>query len=101
MRKICSDNRDHLLGKDESWKIGSDIANENRPDQGLMRSGTITNMLNIGKARTEIEARNRLRLETRLPPISVGAELRKLYQSHRQNEFDHFFQTSPLRKRVE
>ena len=58
-------------------------------------------MLNIGKARTEIEARNRLRLEAQLPPISVGAELRKLYELHRQNDFEEFFRASRIRKRLE
>jgi hypothetical protein len=58
-------------------------------------------MLDIGKARAEIEERNRIREEAQLPPIPVAAELRKLYQLHRKNEFEHFFQTSPLRTRVE
>src|ERR1700730_7888979 len=60
-----------------------------------------TNMLNIGKARTESETRKRRRLEAQLPPISVGAELRKLYQLNRQNDFEEFFRTSPIRERLE
>jgi hypothetical protein len=58
-------------------------------------------MFDIEKARNEIEARNRIRLEAQLPPVSIGAELRKLYELNRQNEFEHFFQTSPFRMRVE
>src|ERR1700730_14668022 len=61
----------------------------------------VTNMLDIEKARVEIEDRNRVREEAQLPLISVAAELRKLYQLHRKNEFEEFFQTSPIRKRVE
>jgi hypothetical protein len=58
-------------------------------------------MLNIGKVRVEIEERNRVREEAQLPPIPLAAELRKLYELHRKNDFEHFFQTSTLRKRVE
>jgi hypothetical protein len=52
-------------------------------------------MFDIEKARVEIEARNRIRLVAQLPPILVAAELRRLYQLHRKNDFEHFFQTSP------
>jgi hypothetical protein len=58
-------------------------------------------MFDIKKARVEIEARNRIRLEAQLPPIPVAVELRKLYQLHRQNDFEEFFRTSPIRKRLE
>jgi hypothetical protein len=55
----------------------------------------------IAKARQEIESRNRLRAEVRLPPLSMAFELRKLYDAERQAEFEAFFNASPLRKRVE
>jgi hypothetical protein len=65
-------------------------------------------MLNITKAREEIEHRNRLRAEVPLPPLSMAHELRKLYNAdrklhdaEREAEFESFFNTSPLRKRVE
>jgi hypothetical protein len=49
----------------------------------------------------EIEEQNRIRLEAHLPLLSVDAELRRLYEVEREREFDMFFQTSPVRKRVE
>jgi hypothetical protein len=52
-------------------------------------------------AKRQIEQRNQLRQEAGLPPVSVSAELRKLYQHQRHAEFEQFFYTSPLRKRVE
>jgi hypothetical protein len=58
-------------------------------------------MFAIEKARTEIEERNRVREEAQLPLIPVAAELRRLYELHRANDFEHFFQTSRLRKQVE
>jgi hypothetical protein len=39
-------------------------------------------MLDIDKARLEIDERNRIRVEAKLPPISVTAELRRLYEVH-------------------
>jgi hypothetical protein len=41
------------------------------------------------------------RAEVRLPPLSMAHELRKLYNAERKAKFDAFFNTSPLRKRVE
>jgi hypothetical protein len=58
-------------------------------------------MFNIVKASEEIEQRNRLRTEMYLPPLSMAHELRKAYNAERQAEFEAFFSTSPLRKRVE
>jgi hypothetical protein len=65
-------------------------------------------MFHIHQARHEIEERNRLRVEAKLPPISVVGELRRLYEverkrtfEQREDEFDQFFQTSPVRKRLE
>jgi hypothetical protein len=58
-------------------------------------------MFDIEKARTEIEARNRIRLEAQLPAVPVVTELRRLYQLHRQNDFEEFFRTSLIRKRLE
>ncbi len=58
-------------------------------------------MLDIDKARLEIEERNRIRAEAKLPPVSITAELRRLYEVHRQNEFEQFFQSSPIRQRLE
>jgi hypothetical protein len=53
-------------------------------------------MFGIAKARNEIEWRNRLRADVRLPPLSMAHELRKIYNADRQAEFEAFFNTSPL-----
>jgi hypothetical protein len=58
-------------------------------------------MFDIDKARLEIEERNRIRVEANLPPVSVPAELRRLYEVQRKKDFEQFFQTSPLRRRAE
>jgi hypothetical protein len=58
-------------------------------------------MFDIARARKEIEQRNRLRADVRLPPVSMAHELRKIYNVERNAEFEAFFNTSPLRKRVE
>jgi hypothetical protein len=58
-------------------------------------------MFHIEKARDEIEVRNRVREEAQLPSVPVVREIRRLYELHRQNDFEEFFQTSPLRIRVE
>jgi hypothetical protein len=58
-------------------------------------------MIDLAQARHEIEKRNRIRAEAKLPMVSVAAELRRLYEVHRQNEFEPFFVTSHLRNRVE
>jgi hypothetical protein len=58
-------------------------------------------MFNIDQARHEIAERNRIRSEAKLPMVSVAAELRRLYEVHRQNNFEQFFQSSPIRRRVE
>jgi hypothetical protein len=58
-------------------------------------------MFDIINARAEIEGRNRLRAEVRLPPLSLARELRKLYRAERDREFEAFFRASPLRKRIE
>ena len=55
----------------------------------------------LGRARQDIEARNRLRAEVRLPPVSMAQELRKLYNAEHQAAFEAFFTTSPLRQRLE
>jgi hypothetical protein len=69
---------------------------------------TVTEMFDIAQARHEIEKRNRIRGEAKLPPVSVVAELRRLYEvqrkrdfERRENEFEQFLQTSPIRKRLE
>jgi hypothetical protein len=53
------------------------------------------------KAREDIDRRNRLRAEVRLPPLSMARELRKIYSTEREAEFEAFLNTSPLRQRVE
>ena len=58
-------------------------------------------MFDVEKARTEIEGRNRIRSEAQLPTVPVVTELRRLYELHRQNVFEEFFRTSPIRKRLE
>jgi hypothetical protein len=58
-------------------------------------------MVDIQKARLEIEGRTRLRLAANLPSIAVVAELLRMYQVQRENDFEQFFLTSPLGKRVE
>src|SRR5258708_3503340 len=65
-------------------------------------------MFDIHQARHEIEERNRIRGEAKLPLLSVVPELRRLYEikrkrdsEQRENEFEQFFQTSPVRKRLE
>jgi hypothetical protein len=58
-------------------------------------------MFDITKAKKEIEDRNRLRVEAELPSISMVRELRRLHTIECEREFEEFFQTSPLRKRVE
>jgi hypothetical protein len=58
-------------------------------------------MLDIEKNRLEVQERNRTRVEAKLPPVSVASELRRLYEVQRQTEFEYFFLTTPLRKRVE
>src|ERR1700730_4229559 len=58
-------------------------------------------MFDTAKARAEIEGRNRVREEAQLPSVPVVRELRKLYQLNRQNDFEEFFRTSPIRKRLE
>jgi hypothetical protein len=58
-------------------------------------------MFNIGKARAEIEERNRVGAEAQLPLLSVPQELRKLYELQRQTGFEEFFRTSSLRQRIE
>jgi hypothetical protein len=65
-------------------------------------------MFDTAKAREKIERRNRLRAEVHLPPLSMANELRKLFNAERKHdsaereaEFESFFNTSPLRKRVE
>src|ERR1700730_2217565 len=55
-------------------------------------------MFAIEKARLEIEERNRIRAEAKLPLLAVANETRHL---QRESEFEQFFRTSPLRKRVE
>jgi hypothetical protein len=65
-------------------------------------------MFDIHQARHEIEERNRIRIEAKLPLLSVVAELRRLYEVQRKKdyeqrggEFEQFLQTSPVRKRLE
>jgi hypothetical protein len=50
---------------------------------------------------TEIDERNRLRLEAGLPLLSVASEVRKIYEARRARDFEHFVETSPLRKQIE
>jgi hypothetical protein len=57
--------------------------------------------VHIDYARAEIEQRNLIRREAQLPPVSVARELRRLYQLQRRTDFEQFFQTSPIRQRVE
>src|SRR5580765_2681898 len=58
-------------------------------------------MFDFAKARLEIEDRNRIRLEASLPLLSVADELRRRNQFERESDFQRFFETSSLRKRVE
>jgi hypothetical protein len=61
----------------------------------------VTNMFDIHQRRHDIEGRNRIRVEAKLPMVSVAAGLRHLYKVHQQSEFEQFFRSSPLRQRVE
>jgi hypothetical protein len=65
-------------------------------------------MFDIHQTRHEIEERNRIRVEAKLPLLSVVAESRRLYEvqrkknlEQREKEFEQFFQTSPVRQRLE
>jgi hypothetical protein len=58
-------------------------------------------MFAISNAKQDIKQRNRLRNEVSLPSLSMARELRKFYNAERRAEFEAFFNTSPLRKRVE
>jgi hypothetical protein len=58
-------------------------------------------MFNIHETKQQIERRNQIRREAMLPPVSVSAELRKLYEHQRWVAFENFLQTSPLRSRAE
>jgi hypothetical protein len=44
----------------------------------------------IDRAKLEIAARNRLRHESGLPALSMAGELRRMYNVHRQREWDDF-----------
>ena len=58
-------------------------------------------MLDITTARQEIADRNRIRADAHLPLLSPARELRRLYQADRERQFEEFFCTSPIRRRVE
>src|SRR6266566_118844 len=58
-------------------------------------------MLDITTARMEIDERNRIRADANLPLLSPARELRRLYVSDREREFEDFCRTSPIRRRVE
>jgi hypothetical protein len=58
-------------------------------------------MFELAKVQEEINHRNQLRAEVQLPPLSMAQELRKLYNAERRAEFEAFFNTSPLRERIE
>jgi hypothetical protein len=60
-----------------------------------------TTMFKIEDAKTEIEKRNRTRVKNQFPPVAITAELRRMYQDQREQEFGQFFQNSPVRKLVE
>ena len=49
---------------------------------------------------TEINERNRLRLEAGLPSLSVAQEVRKIYEARRAQDFEHFVETTPLRGEI-
>ena len=49
-------------------------------------------MFNIGKARAEIEERNRVRAEAQLPLLSVPQELRNLYELSAKQNLKNFFE---------
>jgi hypothetical protein len=48
----------------------------------------------------DINERNRIRREARLPTLSVDDELRETEANARQQDFEEFWRTSPLRERV-
>jgi len=50
---------------------------------------------------TEIDERNQLRLEAGLPLLSVAKEVRKIYDARRAQDFEHFVETTPLRRQIE
>jgi hypothetical protein len=58
-------------------------------------------MFNFAKSREEVEHRNRLRAEVRLPLLSIAHELRNFYNAERRAEFEVFYNTSPLLERIE
>jgi hypothetical protein len=58
-------------------------------------------MLDITTARLEIDERNRIRTDAKLPLLSPAKELRRRYVVDRGGEFEDFLRTSPLREMVE
>jgi hypothetical protein len=51
-------------------------------------------MFDIDHAKLEIDARNTLRHETGLPALSMAVELPRLYNAHRQREWDAYLQSN-------
>src|SRR6266571_883665 len=51
-------------------------------------------MFDIPAAKLEIAARDALRHETGLPALSVAVQLRRLYNGHRQREWDAYLQSN-------
>jgi hypothetical protein len=51
-------------------------------------------MFDITAATLDIAARNTLRQESDLPSLSMAVELRRLYNAHRQREWNAYLQTN-------
>jgi hypothetical protein len=58
-------------------------------------------MFESSNARDHIEQRNAVRAEAHLPLLSVETELHRLERVEREREFNEFFETSPLRAKLE
>ncbi len=73
----------------KAWRVPGEGGEE-----GLAGFRWISYNLDIDRAKLEIAARNRLRHESGLPALSMAVELRKLYQAHRQREWDEYLQSN-------
>ncbi|MBU3889719.1 hypothetical protein [Methylosinus sp. KRF6] len=58
-------------------------------------------MIDVAAARRALDERNRLRVEAGLPQLSAEGELQRLSETERRKAFDEFFESSPLRQRIE
>jgi hypothetical protein len=54
------------------------------------RISAMTPAFNIAKAKAEIDARNRLRLDCGLPASSTAVELRRMFNAHKEREWQDY-----------